>query len=370
MKTTQRRFWRAMLLLAPLAGRADANTAPNAPPHELVVMQWNVQNFYDADDDPDNPGDDEYTPDGWRHWYRYRYALKLDHLADIVAAIRPDILGLEEVENRRVVVDLAHRLREVYHLDYPCLIQRDSPDKRGIDNALLSRYPLAATNWLAAEPAQREPIVARFELGGAALTVIVNHWKSNYGGAKSGTLATRTREARTVRTAVDTQLQTNPAAAVLVMGDFNWDSDTPAFINALRALPPAAAIGTSDPTALYNLSAGLPAGQRGTYWYNSGKRWHSFDNMLVTHALLATNLPAPPGQAGDVPRGGWRVAPDSFRVIRDARLLDGAGHPKPFNELRDPATGKSHWIEGYSDHLPVIVRLTTVLPPVQRDQTQ
>ncbi len=346
------------MLFAFFGGRAGAAAATNLPPHELVVMQWNVQNLYDAEDDPENPGDDEYTPNGWRHWIRSRYALKLDHLAAIVAAVKPDLLAIEEVENRRVVADLAQRLREGYNLDYPYLIHRDSPDKRGIDNALLSRYPPAATNWLAAESEQREPIVARFEIGGAALTLIVNHWKSNY-GAKAMTLGIRTREARTLRAAVDARLQADPAARLLIMGDFNWDSDTPAFTNALRALPPAAVNGSTNSTALYNLSAGLPADQRGTYWYNAGKRWDSFDNMLVTQALLATNA---------VARGGWRVVPDSFRVLRDAPLLDDAGHPKQFNELRDPATGKFHWITGYSDHLPVIVRLTTLPPPGQRDQ--
>ena len=351
--------WCALLWLAPFAGHAAANATTNVAPHELVVMQWNVQNFYDTDNAPDNPGDDEYTPRGWRHWDPNRYALKVEHLASIVAAIKPDILGLEEVENRRVVVALADRLRDGYNLDYPYLVHRDSPDKRGIDNALLSRYPFTATNWLAAEPFQRETIVARFEPGGAALTVIVNHWKSNY-GARIGNLSTRTREAQTVRRAVDEQIQTDPAAAVLVMGDFNWDSDTPAFTNALRALPPDAAIRTSDRTVLYNLSAGLSADQSGTYWYNSGKSWHSYDNILVTHALLSTNLPTPPLKTGEPPRGAWRVVPDSFRVVRDAPLLDDAGHPQPFNELRDRKTGKFRWITGYSDHLPVIVRLKCI----------
>lgn len=47
------------LLLALLgsAGKADVSSTP-----ELVLLQWNVENFFDWEDDPDNEGDDEFTP--------------------------------------------------------------------------------------------------------------------------------------------------------------------------------------------------------------------------------------------------------------------------------------------------------------------
>ena len=98
----------------------------------ITFAFWNVENLFDAEDDPENRGDDEYLPENG--WTAKRYGLKLDRLAEIVTALDCHLLGLAEVENRRVLLDLVNRpgLKELgYHIAH-----RDSPDKRGIDLAL------------------------------------------------------------------------------------------------------------------------------------------------------------------------------------------------------------------------------------------
>ncbi|NLG00080.1 MAG: endonuclease/exonuclease/phosphatase family protein, partial [Lentisphaerae bacterium] len=41
----------------------------------LVVASWNVENLFDTEDDPDNEGDDGFTPRGWMRWTPSRYRL-------------------------------------------------------------------------------------------------------------------------------------------------------------------------------------------------------------------------------------------------------------------------------------------------------
>ena len=159
------------LMVAP----ADTN------PARVVVASWNVENLFDADDDPLNPGDDEYTPGGWTRWTEGRYRHKLTNLVDVVHEIRPDILCVMEVENRRVLDDLADLLTERHGFSLPWLSHRDSPDQRGIDTAILSRIKPVDVAWLRPHPLQRDDVIATFSPAGHPFTVLVNHWKSRYG---------------------------------------------------------------------------------------------------------------------------------------------------------------------------------------------
>ena len=96
------------------------------PSRELVLCNWNLENLFDTEDDPANKGDDGFTPRGWMRWTNNRYRLKLQHLSDIIAQMRPDILCVEEVENRRVLEDLVKTLQERCGYELPEIIHRDS----------------------------------------------------------------------------------------------------------------------------------------------------------------------------------------------------------------------------------------------------
>jgi hypothetical protein len=51
------------------------------------VANWNVENLYDAVDDPDNDGDDEFLPNNpTTRWTQVRYETKLDNLAQVISA--------------------------------------------------------------------------------------------------------------------------------------------------------------------------------------------------------------------------------------------------------------------------------------------
>ena len=114
-------------------GECRAEGAKPVRGQEIVVCNWNVENLFDTEDDPENKGDDGYTPRGWMHWTENRYRLKLEHLAEIIEAMKPDILCVEEIENRRVLEDLSNQLRKQKRHPMPYIVHRESSDKRGID---------------------------------------------------------------------------------------------------------------------------------------------------------------------------------------------------------------------------------------------
>ena len=125
-------------LLLTVSGGFGSDTAEMTGPTKVVTFAfWNVENLFDFEDDPTNPGDDEFLPR--TGWTPDRYRRKLIHLSEIIAGLDCHILGLAEVENRRVLEDLIQG-KKLRRLGYR-IAHRESPDKRGIDLALLYRSP-------------------------------------------------------------------------------------------------------------------------------------------------------------------------------------------------------------------------------------
>jgi len=311
----------------------------------LSVVQWNVENLFDTHNDPDNDGDDSFTPDGWRHWNETRYRLKLRHLAEMLRELDGDIVCLQEVENRRVLDDLCDLLRREMKVDYPHILHREGPDHRGIDVAILSTVKPTDCRWLTPVQEQRDILIAKFAPGGSALVVMVNHWKSRVGPQAKAT-SMRTRQAQAARAELDRILKDSPRSAIMVVGDFNDDFDGLTITNVLMSSTDIGNV-EADPKGriLYNLHAGLPENRRGSFYYRGGKRWNTFDSISVSRAMVL----------GDAP--GWRVRDGSYDVVRPVAMSDDAGTPVPFRIVKNKATGKHEYVTGYSDHYPVKVVL-------------
>ncbi len=317
-----------------------------AQSRELVVASWNVENLFDTVDDPDNEHDDGYTPRGWANWTVQRYQTKLDHLAEVIAGIKPDILCLTEVENRRVLVDLSATLLKNHSYALPEIIHREGDDVRGIDVAMLAKFKPVGTNWLSAVSGQRDVLACDFLVDGGELTVMVNHWKSKL-GAQAQSDYIRTQQARSVRGLIDLRLTRNPAAAILVTGDFNSDIDAPfltetaGFLTSLDELKKL-----SNTNKLYNLASALSETERATYYYAPHEKWSSLDSISVTRGMVGIQPAAP-----------WRVKPESYRVYRPAKIcFTGVGSPLPYRRIRSKKYG-DRFVAGYSDHFAVYTLL-------------
>jgi predicted extracellular nuclease len=134
----------------------------------------------------------------------------------------------------------------------------------------------------AAFTGSRRPLVAQFEFNGEKITLINMHstsrggsdaqWGSTQPPANAGDAA-RTAQALAVKAYVDSLLAVDPAAKIVVQGDFNgftWE-------NAIQAL---VAGGT-----LSDLSTLLPAGERYSYQFEGNNQ--QLDHMLTTNNLRA-----------------------------------------------------------------------------------
>ena len=97
----------------------------------LSIGFWNVENLFDLENDP-NKNDDEFAIGGRKNVNQEIYDLKIKHCSEVLFDLDADILGLCEIENSKVLNDLNIAYKE---RDYS-IIHYDSPDNRGIDNAL------------------------------------------------------------------------------------------------------------------------------------------------------------------------------------------------------------------------------------------
>ena len=194
------------------------------------VMFWNVENAFWPDDDTLRL-DDEYTPEGIRHWTRGRLRQKLLQLSRVIVAagdgMAPMVVGLAEVEGDSVMQYWTHStpLRDL-HYNY---IVSNGPDVRGIQTALLYQptdFKLLHADFHRVQlpdgvrPTRDVLHAAGRVVSGDTLDVIVCHLPSRLGGAK---LSQKARDAahRTVMHLADSLRGIRRKPSIVIMGDMN-----------------------------------------------------------------------------------------------------------------------------------------------------
>ena len=365
-----------------LAGCATV-PPPAVIPARIRVATWNLENLFDTEDDPANPADDEYSdPAAWRRWTPERYQTKLAHLATVIAALRPDILFVAEAENRRVLDDIAESLRTLPE-PWPMLhiAHRESPDHRGIDVAILSRFPLDGVELHETVPFLRGILEAHARIGGGAdVTLLACHLKSQLGDAEEN-IALRHRETLILRGLAEAALAAHPGGALIIAGDFNDNFDSASLRLGLGTATSRADIpppGAGDPARLYNLVGDIPEEERGSYYYARRKVWNTFDAIVVPATMLdgeaawriaeksegrnpESEVPSPES-AVQSPESEGEYA---VGVFRHPLGTDTDGRPRPFRRVRKK-DGTDEYMEGCSDHFPVWADFVLVQPSSRR----
>ena len=222
-----------------------------------TVAFYNFENLFDTINNPNN--DEEWLPEGLQRWTSAKYKQKLENLSKVLMQIgvndkqkeAPTFIGGSEIENRNVLEDLVKHpniLKEDYGI-----VHFDSPDKRGIDVALLYKkkyfkptsfinIPLIIYRGNSNEKEKeteeekldkdkieiandnrvytRDILLVTGFLDGEEINVLVNHWPSRSGGEKKSS-PFREAAGRLAKKTMDSIYKINPKAKIILMGDLN-----------------------------------------------------------------------------------------------------------------------------------------------------
>jgi endonuclease/exonuclease/phosphatase family metal-dependent hydrolase len=335
--------WTTLFFLGMNIGYLSAQTSKN---QVLRMMFYNVENFFDTEDDP-TKNDNEFTPEGAMRWTKTKYLAKRNTIFRVIANVGewepPAIVGLCEVENRKVLDDLITNTPLVKY-NYR-IVHQESPDQRGIDAALLYRSDLL-------KGLHQEFIRIRFPDNRKrtcdivyarlltqkkdTLHIFINHWSSRSGGEKRSEPA-RILAATLLRNKVDSIFSANSMANIIITGDLNDDPSNISLVRHLKALTDTT---LSKPSALFNLSACKTRETTGTIKYQG--KWSVFDQMIVSGNLLQS-------------RKNIHTDVDKCKIFRAAYLFEPDvrySGEKPFRTF----VGQKY-NQGFSDHLPVFLDL-------------
>lgn len=218
---------------APRLGVAEA---PRKADGAIRLATYNVLNLFDDRDDPSLSGrfDDMNS-------------VKPSHekaaVGDTIRRLDADVLGLQEIESHDALVEF--REEHLRGMGYDYVVSIDVGQERGIEQAVLSRYPIVEArvrpnlalggvhpekygdqeNWYAGEPLElrRSPLEVTIEVPAAdnadepyRLTLLVVHHKS-------GRYNDYWREAETrgILKWISELQRADPARNIAVLGDFN-----------------------------------------------------------------------------------------------------------------------------------------------------
>ncbi len=315
-----------------------------------TIAFYNVENLFDTENDPIT-FDDDRTPDGKDNWTEEIYADKVSKMAKVISEIGADItnnapalIGLAEVENRKTVEALAND-PQLLGKDYG-IAHFDSPDRRGIDVALMYQKSLFKPTHISThelliydndDPTKRrytrDQLLVSGMLDGDLIHVIVNHWPSRSGG-EARSRKKRIMAAELNMKLIDSLQSNDPYAKIITMGDLNDDPTSPSVRKVMKAS------GDRDKVkdkSLYNPMEPMFKNGLGTLAYRDG--WNLFDQIIVTAPLLEKDF-------------------SSYRfykagIYNENYLTNPKGRYKgyPYRSFANGYTG------GYSDHFPVYVLL-------------
>jgi hypothetical protein len=203
-----------------------------------VVGFYNLENLYDTIDDP-LISDEEYLPDSPNNWNTEKYFHKLKQLSYVIAQMGTDaspdglaVLGVAEVENRRVLEDLVKE-ENIKNKNFQ-IVHYDGPDRRGVDVAFLynpSYFKLTNSKSYTLTVVgennfrTRDQLVVSGTIDGEKLHFIVAHWPSRRGGEKRSRHL-RVAAARLGQSITDSLYALDPGAKIIYMGDLNDDPAT------------------------------------------------------------------------------------------------------------------------------------------------
>lgn len=297
---------------------------------EMLLMFWNVENFFDYVDGGTGESDKEFSSFGGRRWSKWKFYAKCDAIAKSIfwageeCGRMPDAIGFAEVENKGVLYKLLNStLLRKY--DYR-IVHFDSGDRRGIDVALLYResvfekvsVSLKVPEENGRKITTRDILHVCLKSGmGQNINLIVNHHPSKFGGA--GASAARRDAAMLALRQMCDSLVAVGEPHIVAMGDFNDNPDGEQF-DMLDGI-------------LANMSDSLYAQGLGTIRYEG--KWDLIDMFLVSPNLAEYSR---------------------MDILQIPFLMTYEKKYPGFKPLRTYSGPR--YIGGVSDHCPIILKIS------------
>ncbi|MEJ2747720.1 MAG: hypothetical protein P8183_07390, partial [Anaerolineae bacterium] len=261
--------------------------APTPDAHQFSLATFNVENHFDSIDDTGDDAEPKPSPD--------EIAVKQAKLAAAISQTLgcPTLLAIQEVETKALLLDLAAAAAPQCGFTYQ-VNHQDSADVRGIDVALLNDPRRVTVTAVSLQqtctpidtgisdptivcPAGQQPLFSRpplqvsLAIDGQPYTILVNHFKSKRGGEVE-TAPRRVAQAQHIVDLLADLQASDPAARVIVLGDFNDYEQSPP-LDLMTA------------NGLTNVLQQIPDEVR--YSFNFGGVSQLIDGVLVSQNLVA-----------------------------------------------------------------------------------
>ena len=312
---------------------------------------YNQENLFDTCHD-EGKRDYDFLPTGSYKWNAMKYNHKLSNMSRALADMGTDVLpnigcaiiGLAEVENSKALDDLiAQPALSARNYQY---VHIEGPDRRGIDCALLYNPSLFSV-----KNTRLVPYVQKLKKDSAFYTrgfltvsgtladenvaVIICHLPSRFSESFYRELG-----AEQVKAIKDSLLNDDPNCKVFVMGDMNDDPIDKSMAGILKGKANIKDVNEGD---MYNPWYNILVKEGvGTLLYQGS--WNLFDQILVTPNLLNK----------DDKKDFSSLKLWKNQIFKRDYLFQTEGKYKG-SPKRTTAGGV--WLDGYSDHLPVVVYL-------------
>lgn len=344
----------ALLLLMSLSASAQ-KTQQN-----YVIGFYNLENLFDIYDDPVK-NDSEFLPEGKNKWTQAKYEKKLHNMAKVIRSMADNnkrwhtILGISEIENRLVIEDLVSQ-PEIADANYQ-IVHYDSPDRRGVDVALL--YKPDQFTYLDSESIPfdfnsdidfsdtdtsyfktRDILMVHGLIAGEHFAFYVAHLPSRIGG-KGGNL--RSRGAEIIYNHSREMEAKYPGIKIVAVGDMN---DNPTDDSMAKYLHGQERLENVTPTEFYSPYISMLKAGYGSLCYQGV--WSIYDLELVNYNLA------------HAPDGGLKIQPVTKNhgkeyygvVFKRPWMTTQKGQYKgyPFRTFSNGA-----FVGGYSDHYPTYI---------------
>lgn len=316
-----------------------------------TIAFYNLENLFDTINDVTK--EDEKSPIMKLKFNRSKvYWDKIDKLSSTIAKIglektntSPAIIGVSEIENRSVLENLI-KSKHLIEKDYG-IIHYDSPDKRGIDVALLYQKKyfkpihhevfnpnIFRDNF---KVYTRDQLLVSGYLDDELIHIIVNHWPSRRGG-EAASRPSREKAAYQNLKIIKQVKEQDAKAKILIMGDFNDDPINSSFKNVLKTKSRKKNVEEGD---LYNPYEDMF--RRGLNTLKYRDKINLFDMIFFTSPLL------------DKGKKDFSTYKMYKAMVFNKRFLTtkkGKYKGYPFRSFSN-----GNYTGGYSDHYPVYLYL-------------